>query len=64
MAARKRRDDETFEQYRESLKHEDSILKIKLSGTLLWNSSKDGTIYAVETPHGRVYTYVNPKLSK
>lgn len=38
MAARKRREDESFKQYRETLKEEDIKLKNYLKGRIVWNN--------------------------
>ena len=40
---RKRRDDETYEQYKVNMKEENRFLKIKLEGNIFWNSSTRGT---------------------
>lgn len=64
MTARARKTDETYEQYRLNLKLEEIELKMKLGGTWLWNSSKDGTIYSVMTEKGKAYTDVNPKFQE
>ena len=37
MAARKRRENETFEKYRENLKKEEKELKKYLKGRVIWN---------------------------
>lgn len=43
MAARKRKEDETFEQYRASLKVEGLIDKLRALGRMFWSSSTGGT---------------------
>lgn len=43
MAARKRRESETFNEYREALKEEAKEIKAYLKGRLWWNSHKNGT---------------------
>lgn len=40
MPARKRRDDETFENYRHALKQEGIALKAAEKGTMWWHGSK------------------------
>ena len=56
MAARKRKSNESFKQYREELKEEALILKQRLKGTVLWASDKLGTARKQMTPTGYVYT--------
>ena len=43
MANRKRRENETYEEYRKNLKEESKQLKIRLSGRYIWNSEKQKT---------------------
>lgn len=43
MAARKRRETETFKDYREDLKEETKRIKKYLKGRLWWNSHELGT---------------------
>jgi hypothetical protein len=43
MASRKRRDDETFEKYRENLKIEDKALRRSYTGMVVWASTEMGT---------------------
>lgn len=40
---RKRRDDETYEQYKINMENENRAIKIKLEGAIYWNSSTRGT---------------------
>lgn len=64
MTARARREDESYDQYRLNLKQEEAELKMKMGGTWLWNSSRDGTVYAVMTEKGKAYTDINPKFQE
>ncbi len=40
---RKRRDDETYEQYKANMKNENRAIKTKLEGVIYWHSSTQGT---------------------
>ena len=44
MASRKRKQNESFEVYRENLKKEGKVLKAKLKGKVVWNSAIKGTL--------------------
>jgi len=40
---RKRKDGETYEQYKANMKEENRLIDIKLEGRIFWNSKVNGT---------------------
>lgn len=43
MAARKRKPDESYKEYRKNLKREAFVLRTRCAGKLIWNSGVNGT---------------------
>ena len=53
MANRARKENESYESYRNNLRYEAFKLKEYLKGRLIWDSTRDGTRYVRQTDNRR-----------